>query len=318
MLRQSIAILLGLVLTAVAEARTYRIGFLRAAAPPDSYMAAFREGLAELGYREGQNLVLELRWAQGQIDRLPAMAAELARIPVDIIVIDGMPAVLAAKDATRTIPIVMAGIGDPIATGLVQTLTRPGANLTGMTIMAAELSGKRLALLKEMLPQVSRFSLLTNPDNAAHVALGRQSQEAAAQMGVSLQVLQVRGRPDIDAAFVAMAAHGSGAFATLPDQVMSANRGRIVQLAAEARLPALYERKETVLEGGLMSYGVDYTAMYRRASRFIDRILRGQKPGDLAIEQPTNFELVVNARTARELSLAIPESIRMRADRIVD
>jgi putative ABC transport system substrate-binding protein len=268
-------------------------------------IAAFREGLAAAGYREGRNLAIELRWAEGRVERLPALATELARMPVDVLVIDGMPAALAAKDATRTIPIVMAGIGDPVATGLVATFTRPGANMTGMTIMAAELSGKRLAVLRELLPGATRFSVLTNPDNAAHVALGRETLEAAKSMGISLHVAQARTDADIPAAFAAMAAHRSEGFVVLPDQVLSSHRGVIVRAAAQARLPALYERKETVIEGGLISYGVDYQEMYRRAAGFIDRILRGSKPGDLSIEQPRQFELVINAKTARELGIAI-------------
>ena len=302
----------------LAEAGTYRIGFLRAAAPPESYVGAFREGLAELGYREGGNLVLEYRWGEGKIERLPALAADLVRLKVDVIVIDGMPAALAAKEATRTIPIVMAGIGDPVATGLVESFTRPGKNLTGMTIMASELSGKRLALLRELLPGVDRFSLLSNPDNQAHVALVRQSLAAARQMAIDLHVVEVRSAADLDGAFSSMVSRGSGAFVTLPDQVLSSNRAHIIQRAAQTRIPALYERKESVIEGGLMSYGVDYQGMYRRAARFVDRILKGAKAGDLAIEQPTSFELVINARTARALGITIPESLRLQADRIVE
>ena len=303
---------------AQAPVKTYRIGFLRAAAPPESYVASFRQGLAELGYVEGRNLALEYRWAGGRIDRLPELAAELVRLKADVIVIDGMPAVLAAKNATASIPIVMAGIGDPVATGVVANLTRPGGNITGMTIMAAELSGKRLAVLRELVPAISRFGVLTNPDNAAHVVLLRETLAAAQVMNVTLRVIPARSGAELDAAFTAMVGQGVGAFTVLPDQVLSSERARIIQLAARNKLPALYERKESVIEGGLVSYGVNYQAMYRRAAYYIDRVLKGGNPGDMSIEQPTSYELVVNKTAAAALGVTIPDSLLLRADQVVD
>jgi putative ABC transport system substrate-binding protein len=295
-----------------------RIGFLSAASVSgDPYrLDAFRQSLRELGYVEGQNVAIESRWAEGKYDRLPALAAELVRLKVDVIVTYGPPAIQAAKQATGTIPIVMAGIIDP--TGFVASLARPGGNITGVSLMAPELVGKQLQILKEVVPTVSRVALLGNPDNAGTAPQVRHAQDAARALGVRLQPLDARGPGEIDSAFAAMAREQAGALIVLVDVMFNVYRTRIAELAAKSRLPSVYGLAQHVEAGGLMSYGGNINDRLRGAATYVDKILKGAKPADLPVEQPTKFELVVNMKTAKMLGIRIPRSILARADRVIE
>jgi putative ABC transport system substrate-binding protein len=298
-----------------------RIGFLSPGSPSDSVtllrLGAFRQGLRELGYVDGQNIAIEFRWADGKYERLPGLAAELVRLRVDIIVTYAPPAIQAAKNATATIPIVMAGIIDPVATGFVASLSRPGGNITGLSMMAPELAGKQLELVKEILPGVKRVALLGNPLNAGTAPQVQLAQEAARALGLQLQSLEARDPDEIDRAFATMSKEQAGAVIVLTDALLVAHATRIADLAAKHRVPAVYSVTDYIEVGGLMSYGGSVYERYRRTAVFVDRILRGAKPADLPVEQPTRFELIVNLRTARGLSITIPPSVLARADRVV-
>lgn len=298
-----------------------RIGFLSPGSPSDSVtllrLGAFRQGLRELGYVDGQNIAIEFRWADGKYERLPGLAAELVRLRVDIIVTYAPPAIQAAKNATATIPIVMAGIIDPVATGFVASLSRPGGNITGLSMMAPELAGKQLELVKEVLPGVKRVALLGNPLNAGTAPQVQLAQEAARALGLQLQSLEARDPDEIDRAFATMSKEQAGAVIVLTDALLVAHATRIADLAAKHRVPAVYSVTDYIEVGGLMSYGGSVHERYRRTAVFVDRILRGAKPADLPVEQPTRFELIVNLRTARGLSITIPPSVLARADRVV-
>jgi putative tryptophan/tyrosine transport system substrate-binding protein len=252
------------------------------------------------------------------IDRLPAIAAELVALRVDVIVAVSQPAVQASQQATRTIPIVMFGVGDPVSTGLVGSLTRPGGNVTGLSQLSPELSAKRLALLKEVVPKVSRIAVLSNPTNPSNAHQIRDINAAAKALGVSLQLLEVRSSLDLDGAFQAAARERVGALVTLDDLLIFTERERIVTLAARSRLPGMYGWSQFPVAGALMSYGVDFRSMYRQAAVFVDKILKGAHPGNLPVEQPTKFELVINLKTARGLGLTIPPSLLARADQVIE
>jgi putative tryptophan/tyrosine transport system substrate-binding protein len=280
-------------------------------------LEAFRQGLRELGYVEGQNIALEFRSAEGREERLPDLAAELVRLKVAVILTGTGPGIRAAKRATQTIPVVMGNGGDPVAGGFVVSLARPGGNITGLTNMYAELIGKRLELLKEVVPKTSRVAVLLNADNAPAV-LFRDQEVAARTLGIRFQILEVRGpTPDLVNAFQAATREGAGALIVLDDPLTFSHRTQIVRHAAESRLPASYGFREFVEAGGLMAYGASIPHMYRRAATYVDKILKGAKPGDLPIEQPTKFELVVNLKTAKALGLTIPHSLLLRADQVL-
>jgi len=280
--------------------------------------AAFREGLRELGYVEGQNIKIESRWAEGNYDRLPGLAADLVRLKVDVIVTYGTPASQAAKRATGTIPIVMAAIIDPVASGLVTSIARPGGNLTGQSMMSPDLVAKQLEILKEAVPKVSRVAVLWNPANAGNAPQVRHAQDAAGALGVRLQSLGAKGPSEIDSAFTAMTSEQAGAVIVLVDAMLQENRTRITDLAARNRLPAVYGLSEYAEAGGLLAYGPNRLGMFRHAVTYVDKILKGAKPGDVPIEQPQTFELIVNLKTAKALGVTIPPSLLQRADQVIE
>jgi len=304
---------------AQAPAKVPRIGFLSSGSPTQTapYAEAFREGLRELGYVEGQNIAIEYRFAEGRPERLPALAAELVRLKVDIIVTTAGPAPEAAKQATSTIPIVFAASGDPVAEGLVASIARPGGNITGLAAMSPDVVGKQLELLKEVAPKVSRVAVLQNPGNPAHTAALRQAEGAAWALGVQLHILRARTPAEIEAAFAAIRSQRAGGVLVLRDGMFLAQRTQIAALAAKSRLPAVYGLREEAEAGGLMAYGSSVLLMYRRAATYVDKILKGAKPADLPVEQPTRFELVINLKTAKALGLTIPPSLLARADEVI-
>ncbi|MBI2153033.1 MAG: ABC transporter substrate-binding protein [Candidatus Rokubacteria bacterium] len=282
-----------------------------------TYRDAFLQGLRELGYVEGQTIAIEYRWAEG-MDRLPALAAELARLPVDVIVTVSTPAALAAKRATTTIPIVNAITGDPVATGLVASLARPGGNITGLTTQGEDLSGKWLQLLTEVVPRVTRIAVLWSPVSPTGPGYLRETEAAARALRVQLQALEVRGPEDLDGAFAAMARHGAQALVVTPDPMLHRERRSLVDLTARRRLPAIYFARDFVEVGGLMAYSAEFADLARRAATYVHKILKGAKPADLPVEQPTKFELVINMKTAKTLGLTIPSSILIRADQVIE
>ena len=298
-----------------------RIGFLLTASLSDPrlppLLQAFRQGLRELGYVEGQNIAFEFRWAEGQYDRLPGLAAELVRLKVNVIVAGGPPAIQTAKQATETIPIVMAAVADPVAAGFVASLARPGGNITGLSLMLPELVGKQLELVKEVLPKVSRVALLGNPANPNYPSLVRQAQDAARASGVRLQPLEARDLSEIDSAFAAITTERAGAVVVLTDTVFLDNRTQIADHAVRRRLLTVFGVSQFAEAGGLLAYGPSLAEGFRRAAKYVDRILKGTKPADLPIEQPTKFELVINLKTAKALGLTIPQSVLLRADEVI-
>jgi len=295
--------------------KVYRIGLLVSGSESShqSRIEAFRQGLRVLGYVEGHHIAVEYRYAEGRTDRFPDLAAELVALKVDVIVTSSNPAALAAKKATRTIPIVFASANDPVVTGLVASLARPGGNVTGLTNLSSELGGKRLELLKEAFPKVTRVAYLSIPQN-----LGAGEVKAGAQaLGLQLQSLSVRTSRDFDGAFEAALRERAHALMTSPGPVLNTHRTRIVDFAMKNRLPAIYPDSEFVNAGGLMSYAPNLPDLWRRAATFVDRILKGTKPADLPVEQPTKFELVINLKTAKALGLTIPQTLLLRADRVI-
>ena len=307
-------------------AKVSRMGILSPGAPFDAgrnpsalavLFGALRESLRELGHVEGQNIAIESRWAEGNYDRLPGLAAELVRLKVDVIVTYGTPASQAAKRATGTIPIVMAGIIDPVASGLVTNLARPGGNVTGQSMMSPDLVEKQLEILREVLPKLSRVALLANPANPGNLPQARHAEDAARALGVRLQVLEATGPSEIDSAFAAMTNEQAGAFIVLVDAALLDQRMRIADLAARRRLPAVYGLREHAEAGGLMAYGPNRLVMFHHAATFVDKILKGAKPDDLPIEQPTNFELVINFKAAKALGLTIPQALLLRAEEVI-
>ena len=277
-----------------------------------------RQGLRELGYVEGQNIILEPRWAEGRYERLPGLVRELVRLKVDVMVVAATPGNLAAKAATDTIPIVFVAVSDPVRVGLVASLARPGGNFTGLSLLTPETSGKRLQLLADSLRRVSRAAVLLNPGNLGSFAMLEETQVAARRLGIQLQLLEVRNPDELEPAFEAAMRGRADALIAFDDPVLHSYRARIVALAAKRRLPAMYGTREFADEGGLMSYGPHRPDLYRRGGTFVDKILKGAKPADLPVEQPTKFELVINLTTARALGLTIPRSLLGRADEVIN
>jgi putative ABC transport system substrate-binding protein len=278
---------------------------------------AFRQRLKELGYTEGKNIGIGYRYADGKADRLLSLATELVRLKVDVIVAPSTPSVLAGKKATSTIPIVFVSVADPVASGLVASLARPGGNVTGLTNFAPELSGKRLELLKETLPNISRVAFLWNPANPAQGLLWKETQAAAQALGLQLQSLEARSSDDFDSAFEAALRERTQALIAAPEPLINTNLQRIVEFAAKNRLPAMYAATEAVDAGGLMLYAPNYADDFRRAAFYVDKILKGANPAELPIEQPTKFELVINLKTAKQIGLTIPPNVLARADRVI-
>lgn len=294
-----------------------RIGFLCALAGPSTHTEGFQEGLRELGYVEGKNIAIEYRFAAGRADRFRDLAAELVRLNVDLIVVASAPAIEPTKNTTKTIPIVMAQSEDPIGSGFVASLARPGGNVTGLSTLSPELSGKRLELLKEAVPKLSRVAVLWNAANPVAALQLRETEVAARALGVQLQSLEVRGPNDLEPAFSAMARGRAEALVVLPDLMFFDHQRRLADLTAWSRLAVIYEEREFVEAGGLMAYGPNYKDLFRRAAAYVNKILKGAKPADLPVEQPTRFELVINLSTARALGLTIPQSLLVRADAVI-
>jgi len=310
----------GAVAEAQQPAKVPRIGFLSALSPSDlsARIEAFRQGLHELGYVEGKNILIEYRYAEGKFDRLPGLAAELVRLKVDIIVSAGPISTRPSKAATSTIPIVMAFDNDPVGNGFVASLARPGGNVTGLSSLAPELSGKQLELLKEIVPNLSRVAVLGNSTEPGNAQASRVTELAAGALKVRLQYLEVLSPKDIETAFRAASKGRADAVLLLQSAITFSRREQISGLAVKSRLPAMCPFPEFVQDGGLMSYGVSYTDLFRRAATYVDKILKGAKPADLPVEQPTNFELVINMKAAKALGIKIPQSILIRADRVIE
>ena len=299
--------------------KVYRIGMLETidASLNSANLQAFRQELTALGYVEGQNLAIEYRSADGRAERFPELAEELVRLRVDLILTRGTPAAIAAKKATGTIPIVMAASGDPVGAGLVPSLARPGGNLTGLSTVITELAGKRLELLRAAFPTFSRVALLWNPSNPAAANDWREAVAAARALGVMPSSLEVRKSGDFGPAFAAAKKQRADVLVAILAALMQNHHRQIVELAKRHRLPDVYASREFVEAGGLISYGVSYPDLYRRAAIYVDRILKGAKPAELPVEQPTKFELVINMKTAKTLGLTIPQSLLGRADEVI-
>jgi ABC-type uncharacterized transport system substrate-binding protein len=307
-----------LAVAAQQPGKVYRIGLLSPTSQSPS-IEAIREGLRTLGYVEGQNLVIEYRSAEGRFDRLPDFAVELVRLHVDVIVAVVTQASLAAKNATSTIPIVMMAVGDPVGAGLVASLARPGGNVTGTSGMAVEVASKLLELLQQVAARIHRVSVLWNPANEVFQGQMVKATEAAARsMGIQLQMLAARDVKEIDRAFAAMTKGRAEALVVLPDPVFVAQHSRIAVFAARNRLPSVSGSSGYAEEGGLITYGPDFFELGRRTAAYVDRILKGAKPGDLPIEQATKFELAINLKTAKALGLTIPPSLLQRADQVIE
>jgi putative tryptophan/tyrosine transport system substrate-binding protein len=302
--------------------RVPRVGVILPGSPEPEYerrLDAFRQALRELGYVDKQNIVLEYRWAHARYDSFPGLIAELLGLKVDVLVVDGHAAAQAAKSATSTTPIVMAIAGDPVGTGLVGSLARPGGNVTGMTLMTPELSAKRLALLKEVVPKAARVAVLRNPDNAVSQFHWRELQATAPKLGLSLQPAEVRRAADIERALATVAAGRVDALFVIEDPVMlPALQANIVEFAARHRLATVTGLRSLVDAGGLMSFGASFPEMFRSAATFVVKILRGARPSDLPVEQPSKFELIISVKTAKALGLMIPPSLLGRADQVIE
>ena len=309
-------------LAAEAQQKVARVGYLAAdlRANP-TWPEAFRQGLREIGYIEGQNILIEYRSAEGQLDRLPALAAELVRLKVDVLLSEGTPPSVAAKGATKTIPIVFAASADAVGSGLVGSLARPGANITGLSFLAPETAAKSLQLLKEVVPGITRVAVLShrgNPREATRQIILKEAEVAARALAVNPQFLEVRGPDDFEKAFSAMMRARAGGLTVVTSIMFLGERRRLVELAAKNRLPTVYPWREPVDAGGLLAYGPNLPDLFRRAAVYVDRILKGAKPADLPVEQPTKFELVINLKTAKAAGLTIPQSVLLRADQVIE
>jgi putative ABC transport system substrate-binding protein len=298
--------------------KIYRLGILQPGKAPQPLVDILRDRLKDLGYREGRDIAYEYRWAEGKNDRLDELAKELVDSKVDVITTLSTPAVLAAKKVTKTIPIVFAAVGDPVGAGVVPSLSHPGGNVTGVSLLATELSGKRLEILKEIVPNAAPVAMFWNDTNPAMVLRAREVQNAADKMDLNIQSIGVHDLISFDAAFVTISTKQFNALLTLVDPFTNEHRQRIVDFAATRRLPAIYESREFVDAGGLISYGPNLPAHQRRAADYVGMIFKGSKPGDIPVEQPTKFELIINLKTARALGLTIPPPVLERADELID
>lgn len=315
----SLLVLLGSSDSLLAAAKSYRIGFLGASSPAaaTSRVDAFRQGLRAFGYIEGQNLTIEYRWAEGRLDRLPALASELVNLRVDLIVTAASAATRAAKSATSTIPVVMGFENDPVANGVVASLARPGGNITGVSTLAPEISGKRLELLKETLPRLKRAAVLRTSSEPGTSQAFQETEMAATALGVQLNHHDIVGPERIAAAFQQIVKDRVDGVQILPSPVFNANRKQIVDLTVKHRLAAIFYAPEWVQDGALMAYGPDPRALLQRAAVFVDKILKGTKPSELPVEQPTKFEFLINLNAAKQIGLTIPPNLVARADRVI-
>jgi putative ABC transport system substrate-binding protein len=297
-----------------------KVGFLgnSTAALETNLTDAFRQGLSARGYDEGRNIIIDYRWAEGRYERFPTLIAEMLASKVDVFVTAGTPASLAIKKATVSVPAVMIAVGDPVGTGLVPSLARPGGNLTGLSSIAPDLEGKRLELLREIVPKLSRVAVFINALNPFHTSSVRQARTAAQALGIKLQMLDVRSSEDLDSAFAAIRKEAPEALLILADRVFLHNRTRIMEFATQRRLPNVNAYHELVEAGGLMSFGPSYEDMHRRAATYVDKILKGSKPADLPIEQPTKFTLVLSVKAAKALNLELPAILLARADEVIE
>jgi ABC-type uncharacterized transport system substrate-binding protein len=302
--------------------KVWRIGILGNVPLTDpegaNLWGAFVQGLRELGYVEDQNITIERRSSEGQYERLPALAADLVRLKVDVIVVPASENALAAQRATRTIPIISASLGDPARTGLVASFARPDGNITGLSFAGPELAGKQIELLKDIVTRVPRVAILSNPTNSIHSAWLREANAATRSLRLQLQALEARTPDEFESAFAALTRQRAGALLVLPDGMFLFHRARIADLAAKRRVPAMYGLRAHVDAGGLVFYGASLRDSFRRAATYVDKILKGAQPGDLPVEQPTKFELVINLKTATALGLTIPPSLLQRADQVIE
>jgi putative ABC transport system substrate-binding protein len=321
-----ISVMLGAMLSALSfsteaqqSAKVPRVGYLSpsSASLQKHLVEALQQGLRVLGWVEGQNIAIEYRWAEGKYERLSDLAVELVRVRVDVIYANSGPAALAAKRATSTVPIVFETLGDPVSAGLVASLARPGGNLTGVSGLGPELSGKQIELLKEVAPRLTRVAVLTNPSNKMATAALRETEIAARLLGVKFQVLEVSEPDKLEGAFSAITRERAGALMVLADPMFGTQRKRILGLVEKSRLPAIYVETGWVLAGGLMSYSPSLPEQFRKAAKFVDKILKGAKPADLPVEQPTKFEFIINLKAAKQIGLTIPPNVLARADKVI-
>jgi putative ABC transport system substrate-binding protein len=296
-----------------------RIGYVDAGSPATTghRAKAFVQGLRDLGYVEGENIVIDYRWAEGKLESLPAFVADFVRLKVDVIVSSATPAIRFAKEQTGTIPVVMAGVTDPVGSGLVASLARPGGNITGLTHLAPDLTGKRLELLKEVVPRLSRTAVLWNPDQPGQALAYKESQVAAQRLKLTLISMEARNEEELKRLLSGRGNERPQALFELPDPLIFVNRKQIAEFAIKQKLPSMYSFREYVDAGGLMSYGTSFPDLLYRAATYVDKILKGAKPADLPVEQPTKFELVINLKTAKQIGLTIPPNVLARADRVI-
>jgi len=299
------------------QTTTPRIGVLYLGASPNANVDAFIQGLRELGYIDGKNILIEYRFAEGKADRLPELATELVGLKVDAIFTAGTPALFALKQATKTIPIVFFSTSDPIATGVVASLAHPGGNITGVSALASDLWPKRLELLKEISPKLSRVAMLWNKGNAGMALEARATQDVAGPLGVALQDRGIKELNELEGVFAVMTKDRPDAFLALMDPILSSYRKRILDFLAKNRLPAIFQSRDWVEAGGLISYGPSYPELFHRTAVQMDKVLKGAKPADIPVEQPTKFELVINLNTAKEIGLTIPPNVVARADKVI-
>jgi putative tryptophan/tyrosine transport system substrate-binding protein len=294
--------------------KVYRIGFLRAGHPPTAWVEAFQQGLRERGYVNGQHVVVEYRVTDGSLDPLPPLAEELVRLKVDVLLASSSPSAVAAKNVTTSVPIVFVNVFDPVEIGLVPSLAHPGGNITGIAATSPELAGKRLELLRELVPQLRRVAVLSHPATPSHLKQLQGAEDAARALGMEMQLVPVRAPEDFDVAFQAV--RGTDGLLLLESSFFTTHRARLVSLAAASRLPAMFGVREFVDAGGLMSYGVHYPDLYRCAATYVDKILKGATPADLPVEQPMKFELVLNLKTAKALGITMPPLLLFQADEV--
>jgi putative tryptophan/tyrosine transport system substrate-binding protein len=302
----------------VSSAKIPRLGILQPGKPPEPLVEALQQRLRDLGYVEGKSIAFEYRWALGKLEGLNELAKELVGSNVDVMTTLSTPAALAALNATRTIPIIFTGVGDPVGAGVVPNLAKPGGNITGISLLATELSAKRLEMLREITPSTSRVAMLWNDTNPSMVLRAREVNQAATKMGIDIHSVGVHVPIDLDNAFMTIESGRADALLTLVDPFTREHRKRIVEFATQKRLPAMYEAREFVDAGGLISYGPSLIATSRRAAEYIDKVLKGTKPADLPVEQPTKFELVIDMKTVKALGINIPQAILMRADEVIE
>jgi putative tryptophan/tyrosine transport system substrate-binding protein len=317
LLTLALGLLVAPLVAAPPPGRVYRIGYLGTTPPPPHLWEPLLDGLRERGYREGGNVVFERRFSEGHAERFPAFAAELVQLKVDLILVITTPAALAAKHATQTIPIVMPTMIDPVGAGLVASLARPGGNVTGLSESSPDLVGKRLELLKDVVPGLSQVVVLWNPANPANASVWQETQAAARALGLRLHAQDVRGPQDVEGAFAYTVEAHPDALLVLGDALLGMHRHQIAAFATQHRLPTMYGRRDYVEAGGLMSYGADFRDHFRRTATFVDKILQGAKPADLPVEQPMQFELVINLKTAQALGLTIPPTLLFQATEVI-